>query len=142
MKTLKKEKPKRGLKFRAIAFPATSVGTSFKDVKKAVIPDQSIGLEKLLKRFTRGESMPVLHQGNYGVVGNYDLEKMKFLDPVERGEIIESMKFIESKFKKQKDAEEAAQKEAAEKKALEDYDKKVRIAARKIAKLKGGSPQS
>lgn len=105
-------------------YPPVKVrGKSFKGVKVVSVPNQSMTLAEIIKRFKRRESLPVEKQGFYeDRMG--DLEKMSREDitvQMERAadlkqKIKAAEKRMETKAKKQKDEQEKAnsQKAAAE----------------------------
>lgn len=55
--------------------PVKVIGKSFKHCKVIVVPDQSMKLSDIIRRFIRGEALPVSKEGFYAE-GHGDLEKM------------------------------------------------------------------
>lgn len=97
--------------------PVKVTGQSFKNVKKCVVPNQSMSLREILTRFVRREPLPVLNDGLYEDRFG-DIEKMKNEDIVDinaRKEKMESeIKDYEKRDKKRKAEIEAAKKKAEE----------------------------
>lgn len=90
-------------------------GQSFKGVKVSVVPDQSMSLAEIIKRFIRKESLPVLREGVYNEdLG--DIEKMAHEDITvteDRGRALRSeIERVDKASKARKKAAEAAKKEA------------------------------
>lgn len=82
--------------------------------KKLVVPNATMSLAEMLRRFVRREVLPVERKGTY-VETDYDLEKIPHMDIVEREELLEEFKAVTAKKKKKADdavAEKAA-KDAA-----------------------------
>lgn len=129
--------------FRSISTPKPSKGLKIVSAQQAV-PNQSISLAEMLRRFVRKEALPIGHPANFGSDGaidpesespfNIDLEKAKHWDLTEKAEFKDAV-MVErdrvSKIARGKELADKAKKAEAEKKA---FDKKVRIAARKYAK--------
>lgn len=81
------------------------VGIDFSGVKKHVVPNQSMTLKEIIRRFVKRESLPAEKQGIYHE-SDYDLEKVLNEDIVDRHEILEEIKSdVEVKRKKVKDEE-------------------------------------
>jgi len=116
------------------AFPEPSLGEDFKKIPKILVPDQSLSLKEILTRFTRGEAVPVGKQGEFDDEADEDLEKLANADLVDKAEFIDRMEQIRRAHDKQEKAKAKREAEAklADAKAAED--KRVRIAARKLAK--------
>lgn len=111
-------------------------GVSYKGVKKIVQPNQSMSLEEILERFTRGEALPIGQQSAYDETDDIgvDLEKIAKADLVDKEEFHDSLELTKRKYAQQ----EKNKKAEAEKKAKADYDKK--IADEVEAKIKGSQP--
>lgn len=132
------------MKFKKLAVPAPSEGISFEGVVDQVVPDQTIKLKEILERFVRKEALPVGHRGTYGSDGsidpesdsefNVDVEKARHWDLTERAEFAD--KVSAARRESEKAEKDRLKKEAADKalRDQKDFDKKVRIAARKMAK--------
>lgn len=113
-----------------------------------VVPDQSLSLKEILTRFVRHEALPVGQRVAYGSEGsldpesdsplNIDQEKARYMDLTEKDEfkemVSEATQLFEEK-QKQHDAQSAAEKQIAEEK---ERQKRIRIAARKLANKKTG----
>lgn len=54
-------------------------GKSFKGVKKLTVPNQSMSLQEIIRRFTRNESLPIKQQGVYDTRFG-DIEKIAKMD--------------------------------------------------------------
>lgn len=131
------------MKYRSIAIPSPSMGADFSKEVDQVVPDQSLSLKQILDRFTRGEPVPVGRETTYGSEGeedvlDYDLEKLKHSDLTEREEVIESLREKRSQFEEREKQKAKAQKAAADKAAKLADEKRIRIAARKLAKQSSG----
>lgn len=67
------------------------VGKSFKGVKRQTVPNQSLTLKEIVKRFVRRESLPVSRDGIYEERFG-DLEKIKHADITEQMDRIAELK--------------------------------------------------
>lgn len=94
------------------------VGQSFKGVKDRCVPDQSMSLAEILRRFIRREELPVEKQGSYVDVG-IDLEKIANADITEQMEVVDDIK---SDLKKKEAHDKRLQKEAKEAKEKAEKD--------------------
>lgn len=120
------------MKFINTALPKPSEGISFIGIKDEVVPDQSMSLQEILERFTRGEAIPVGMQTETGDEDldnplNVDLEKMKFADLTDKAEYSEKLEEVKRSYDKQEKkkaakiaAETAAAQKAAEEKKIQD----------------------
>lgn len=117
------------MKFKSIAIPGPSMGVKITG-KKIVVPDQSLSLQEILDRFTRGEPLEIGRDVQYHESDD-DLEKMSHLDPVDKAEYIEKLKETQRKFDRQE-----KQKAAQEKKRLDE------LAVQKIANDKLAAEQA
>lgn len=127
------------LKFKSIALPKPSEGLSFLGVKELVVPDQSMSLEYILKRFTRGEPLPVGQNVQYGSEMesdflDVDLEKLAASDLVDKAEYVEKLQEVKAAYEKQQKARADKAKAETEAKAKAAEEKRIRIAARRMAK--------
>lgn len=139
------------IRYKGVAWPSPTPGEKRKG-KKEVVPDQSLSLKEILRRFVRNEALPVGHKAVYGSDGeidpesdsqfNIDQEKAKHWDLTEKDEFREEvMKIREEHIKAEKQAKAKKDKEAAEK-AEKDFARKVRLAAKKYAKKYPGEAGS
>lgn len=92
------------MKYKSIASPAPWKGVKLGD-KKLVVPNQSMPLEEILKRFTRGEPINVGKEAQYDD-GPDDLEKMAHMDLVDREEYIDRLKATQRGYEKQEKEKE------------------------------------
>lgn len=126
------------MKFKSIALPKPSEGVDYKSEKDEVVPDQSMSLEYILQRFTRGEPLSVGHDVTFveEVPGflDVDLEKLATSDLVDKEEYIDMLRKVKVAYDKQekKKADDKAAEDALKAKAAEQ--KRIRIEARKLAK--------
>lgn len=67
-------------------------GQSFKGVKITVVPNQSMTLKEIIKRFIKHESLPIIKEGTYSDKQDLDLEKFIQEDIVVRHELVEDHK--------------------------------------------------
>jgi hypothetical protein len=107
---------------------------------KTVVPNQSMSLKDILKRFVRRESLPIEHKGYYEDRFG-DLEKLKYADFTVREERAKELK--EQIAKGMKKVKEKEEKEAAEKaqKEKDVFDKAVADHVAKIVPpVQGGTP--
>lgn len=88
-------------------------GQSFKGVEKHVVPNQSMSLQEILRRFVRKESLPAQKEGTYHE-SEYDLEKLAKADLTEQHEVIEELKKKVKRKKKEVDDYQAEQKRKQE----------------------------
>lgn len=87
------------VKFKSFAWPSPDRGR--KPVGKSlVVPDQSMSLETILARFTRGESVMVGKDVQYHESDD-DLEKVSRMDLVDKAEYTEKLKQTQINFEKQ-----------------------------------------
>lgn len=78
---------------QTILYPKIVVkGQSFKGVKVTVVPNQSMSLQQILKRFIKKESLPLSKEGFYEDRYDYDLEKVQTEDLVVKDEIMADVK--------------------------------------------------
>lgn len=118
--------------------PVKKTSTSFKGVKKVTVPNQSLTLKEILRRFVRKETLAVGREGIYNdSLG--DLEKMANADITEQMEVVEDLK---ARFKKRQEEEVSKKKAEAEQKAKADFDKAVQDAAVKLQQTDPGDPGS
>lgn len=59
--------------------------------KKLVVPNATMSLHEMLRRFVRREQLPVEKAGSY-FESDYDLEKVSKMDRVDQEEILSEMK--------------------------------------------------
>lgn len=89
----------------------------FTGVKRVTIPNQTMSLKEMFKRYVRREPLPVEKQGVY-VETDYDLEKVSKMDRVDQEEIYQEMKAkadsLENEIKKEDSKIKAAKKQKAE----------------------------
>lgn len=125
--------------YRKSRIPLPSKGL-VNTAKKIVVPDQSMSLQEILTRFTRGEPLAVAHPEAYGGNEdledelNLDLEKVAKSDLTERDELAEKIRGIRDehekaeKTAKQKKAEAQAKAkaEADEKRILDEVEKRTK----------------
>lgn len=122
-------------KFKAIAWPPPSEGKSFKGVELLTQPDQSMSLQEIIERFTRGEPQAigkkVEFDGDPDMENplNVDLEKLLKKDRVDRDEYFEQVNTFAREARKQQAEIERKKKQAA-------FDKAVREQAAKLAEKK------
>lgn len=98
-------------------YPPVSVrGQNFSNVKKVVVPKQSLSLREILRRYVRREPLPGVSEGVYEERFG-DLEKMAKADIVDQMEFVEDLKGKIARVKKRESdrliAVEAAKKESA-----------------------------
>lgn len=104
--------------------------------KKAVVPNQSLSLQEILERFTRGEPLEI---GRIGAVyddGAEDLEKMAHADLVDKQEFVDKLKQTNKLWEKQEKRRQDKEKERLDKMALDRIlaDKKAAEKAAENAK--------
>lgn len=87
------------MKYKSISCPAPSVGI-INTSKRLVVPDQSMSLEEILSRFTRGESVAIGHETSYHESED-DLEKLSRMDLVDKGEYIDKLRQTQRNFENQ-----------------------------------------
>lgn len=92
--------------------------------KPVTVPNQSMSLAEIIKRFTRGESLPVDHnEGTYETRFG-DLDALKRMDVTERMDVLEDVREYSAKSKTLLDERDAAEKLRLEK---EEQEKLQRI---------------
>lgn len=124
-KITRKPMSERKMKFRAVAFPGpddTGPGLSFVGVVNQVLPNQSMSLEEILTRFTRGEPLQVGREtfGEHAdddKVLQFDLEKIATSDLVDKAAFTDRLKHVSEKYERQERTrkfKEAKQRQDAE----------------------------
>lgn len=125
------------MKFRSIAWPSESPGLSFVGIPEQVVPDQSMSLHEILERFTRGESVTVGKDVEYGSEDeselNVDLEKLRDADLVDREEFSQLVRGYQSRYDKEQKARDIAETEKLLAERKEKEEKRIRIRAKKLA---------
>lgn len=111
------------MKFRSVSIPGESKGIAIKG-KRLVRPDQALSLVEILARFSRGEPLSIGKESTYYEDSEDDLEKLPYMDLVDKQEYIEKMKKLQRDYDSQEKRKEAAFKAVAEKKALDDARQK------------------
>lgn len=110
--------------------PRPNVAQDTKGWKKFTIPNQSMTLQEILRRFVKREPLPLEHEGTF-YDGEYDLEKLSKADRTEQDEVLSNVRDTVKRLK-----DDISQNEAKEKAA-----KKARIEAKKAEKLKQQDPK-
>lgn len=96
-----------------ILYPARPVKyQSFKGVKKCTIPNQSMSLKEIIRRFVKREALPTMKEGIF-VEGEYDLEKLSKEDLVIQNEVLAVVKADVAKKKSDLEQQEVSRKEEA-----------------------------
>lgn len=126
------------MQFKKSSIPAPSVGADYSEIESIVVPDQSMSLEEILTRFVRGEQLPVGMETQEGDDSdsplNVDLEKLANSDLVDKEEFVGKLKALQAEYNKQ-EKEKAEAVALKKKQEFEKLDqKRIRIAARKLAK--------
>lgn len=90
-------------------------GQDFSKEEKLTVPNQAMSLQEIIERFTRNESVDVGFPVHFHESED-DLEKLRFLDPVDKREYIKKMQAVQDAYnaqeeKRRKDSEESARKE-------------------------------
>ncbi|MEM2002456.1 MAG: hypothetical protein QXT77_07425 [Candidatus Methanomethylicaceae archaeon] len=128
--------------FRATSIPKPAAGFRITD-KTQVVPDKSLTLVEILKRFTRGEALPLGHTVNYGGDEdldnplNVDLEKVAFADLTEKDELKQQIEAVQAKHKEEEavkakktaEAKAKAKAEAEEKRIQDEVEKRTKKAS-------------
>lgn len=114
------------MKYKSRSIPGPSVGLVFTD-KKSVLPNQSLSLQEILERFTRGEPLEIGREGATYDDGPEDLEKLSHMDLVDRAEYINKLKQTSKTWEKQEKRKAEKEKERLDKLAVEKLaaDKKA-----------------
>lgn len=126
------------MKFKSTAIPSKAEGKRF-DGPKQVVPNQSMSLQDILERFTRGEALPVGMDVNYENVFGTDLEKVVHYDLVDRSEFIEKVKAIQDGFVQKEKAHKAKLQAEAKAKADKLAERKFKRAVQEAKRSSGGS---
>lgn len=114
------------MKFKSIAAPEPSKGVTIKG-PKLVQPNQSLSLQEILDRFTRGEPLAIGQPVEYHESDD-DLEKIAHADMVDKQEFIDKQKDTQKRFEREE-----------RKRKKDEHDRVVREAAEQL-KASGGSP--
>lgn len=105
------------MKWKSSSIPTPSKGVVYTD-KKIVVPNQSMSLEEILHRFTRGEPLAIGREVQYHESDD-DLEKVSNMDLVDRQEFVEKLKSTRKEYDKQEKARKKAEADRIEKLAVE-----------------------
>lgn len=109
--------------------PRPIVGQSFKGVKRVTVPNQSLSLREIVRKFVRRE--PIMTRTTEGVYETRfgDLEKVSQMDMFDQLEVVDQIKSDIDKFnaseKAQHEKELAAAKAAADAKYKADLEAEV-----------------
>lgn len=115
------------MKFKAVAFPATSPG-EVAIGKDEVVPDQALTLKEILFRFTRGEKLPVGKEVSYHESED-DIEKLRGMDPVDRDEFLKELEAKQKAYQDQEKAKRQAAIDAEVKRQAEEAAAKAKAMA-------------
>lgn len=128
------------MKYKLSSIPEPALGVDYSEEVDLVVPDQSMSLEEILYRFTRGESLPVGFDVNFDEDSdmsnplNVDLEKIANSDLVDREEFIDKLKDVQRRYNEQEKAKAEAEAKRKEEEFKKLDEKRIRLAARKLAK--------
>lgn len=93
-------------------YPVMTIeGQSFKGVKKHVVPNQSMTLHEIIRRFIKREALPVSHEGTYEDRYDYDLEKLANEDLTVKDEVLQEFRALAKKLDAQVKSEHISQQE-------------------------------
>lgn len=114
------------MKYKSFSIPDPVEGQVFTD-KKSVLPNQSLSLQEILERFTRGEPLEIGREGAQYDDGPEDLEKVSHWDLVDRAEFINKLKQTTKHYEKQEKVRLQKEKERLDRLAVEKLasDKKA-----------------
>lgn len=127
------------MKYKGIALPSPAKGQDFTKEVDIVVPDQTMSLDYIIRKFTRGEALPPIAQSvQFGSETDLssvemDFEKFKNLDLVDKTEFAEKVNDLISKIEKRKAAIDAKLKSEQAQDAKRLDEKRIRLAARKLA---------
>lgn len=134
------------MKYKNAAYPAPWKGLDREWVKE-VVPDQTIKLQEILRRFVRGEALPLGKPTVYGSEGeidpesdsefNVDQEKAAHWDLTERDEFAEKVRIGTAEYEKAEAEKKRLQDVEAAEAARKADEKRIRLAAQKLAKKQG-----
>jgi len=117
------------MKTKLILYPKFQVkGLDFTKEKPVTVPNQSMTIQTIIDRFTRGERLPVLKQGQYSTKFG-DLEKLQGLDITEQQERAQELRdFVgrEKEYTEKQKAEKSARVKASREKREADLINKVK----------------
>lgn len=127
--------------YKALSCPPTYAGRKVSG-KKLTVPDQSMSLQEILRRFVRNEPLPIGREvfgsdkeTDEELLNGHDAEKLGGLDLADKQELIEQQKDVQAKFerdeehrrkeqqKKRSDAERAKLRADVEKEVRADLEK-------------------
>lgn len=114
------------MKFKSKTIPAIWAGITTTE-KKTVIPNQSMSLEEILKRFTRGETLDIGREPQYHESAD-DLEKISNADLVDKQEFVDKLKDTQREYSKQEKRKADNEKKRLEKLALEKIEAEIKAA--------------
>lgn len=129
----------------SVAYPEPPPGEDYSHCEVITVPNDSISLEEMLRRFTVGEPLDVEHEGSYvpdlseaddysdPVLKGVDLEKLGRADLVDKAEFVDKLKKSRATYEMEEKArQEAAQKAAKEREDEETYERirKSKLAAK------------
>lgn len=110
------------MKFKSVANPGPGPVIKMKG-KKITLPDQSMSLEEILRRFVRNEPLPVGHDVEFHESED-DLEKVAHMDLVDQTEFLEKQKETQRVYDRQE-----RKRQADRRKQFED-EERAKIAAK------------
>lgn len=87
------------MKFKSLAFPFPSEGVK-PSGKNLFVPNQSLSLEEIISRFTRGEALAIGRETSYHESDD-DLEKVSTMDLVDKEEYVNKLKETQKEYDKQ-----------------------------------------
>lgn len=129
------------MQYKKSSIPSPWEGVDYTGVEDIVVPDQSMSLEEILHRFTRGETLPVgmeMEMGDDSLDNplNIDLEKLANSDLVDKEEFIGKLRDVQARYNEQEKQKAADAKAKADAKFKELDEKRIARAARELAKAK------
>lgn len=130
------------MKFLSVATPKPSIGVSFEGEPIQVVPNQSMSLQEILERFTRDESLPIGHHGEFFDGGDDDLEKIQHADLVDRQEFNEKLNETKKRYEKQEKVKAEKERKRIEQEERERIRKEVEAEHSKAAKQRGESSKN
>lgn len=92
------------------------IGQDFSNVEKMTVPNQTLTLKEILRRYIKKEPLPSMKEGTFHE-SEYDLEKLSQADLTEQHEVIEELKQKVKRKKKVVDDYQEEQKKKEEERA-------------------------
>lgn len=107
-------------------------GQDFSKCEVLTVPDQAMSLREIIERFVRGESVDAEFPVQWHESED-DLEKLRYLDPVDKQAYIKKMMEVQERYNEQEEKKRIAMEEKARAEFLEKLEKEHKIKQKEAA---------